>query len=151
MGSREIHCVIGRESFVSSLLSCFPLFPTYWVRQHVASRKKLDVCEIICFGRCCLQVYLLLCYVHKQEDIIHLCISVRLDKSRWQSVVSSVRPFVLPRLWMEGQWEQSEYITAQLPCCDSPVPPWQDVSSCLCTSSQSIRWQCKLCEKSAVR
>ena len=58
------------------------------------------------FGKCCLQAYLLLRCVH-QQNIACFCLSARLDKSRWQSMVNSVRPFVLLLLQLQVQWEQS--------------------------------------------
>lgn len=55
--------------------------------------------------------------------IIHFCISVSLDKSRWQSMVRSVKPFVLLLIWTEIQWKQRRMYK------NPAVLLWQDTPS----------------------
>lgn len=91
--------------------------------------------QIVQFGECCLPACLFLCFVYKQ-NIIHFYVSSRLDKSRWQSMVNSVRPFVLLFWGLKYNGNKVEYITVQLPCCDS-VAPYYSASAPVCLSIAS--------------
>lgn len=145
--------VTGEESFCAfANLMILPAFisPT----EDGASVKILDFffffLQIAHFGKRCLQAYSLLRGVH-EHNIIHFCVSARLDKSRWQSMVNSVRPFVLLLLWIEIQWKQSGIYNRPAALLWQRGPVLQCLSPCLPLDSQSRRWQCKSCESSLAK